>query len=65
MKQWGSVTGRPYGLVAYFAECLHRKGEALSSSPSQATYFLSINELPHGKTNNLHMRKQRRRSASQ
>ena len=24
-----------------------------------------INEPPHGKTNNLHMRKQRRRSASQ
>ena len=28
------------------------------------TAFHNINEPPHGKTNNLHMRKQRRRSAS-
>ena len=27
--------------------------------------FDKINEPPHGKTNNLHRRKQRRRSASQ
>ena len=26
--------------------------------------ILSLSEPPHGKTNNLHMRKQRRRSAS-
>ena len=32
--------------------------------PLKMEVDLLINEPPHGKTNNLHMRKQRRRSAS-
>ena len=39
IKQGENVKGRPYGSVAQFAEWLHGKGEALGSSPCQATIF--------------------------
>ena len=41
IKQGENVKGRPSGLVAQLAECLHSKREALGSSPSRATIFSS------------------------
>ena len=35
------VKGRPSGLVAQLAECLHGKREALGSSPGRAAIFSS------------------------
>ena len=39
IKQGENVKGRPSSSVAQLAECSHGKGEAMDSSPRQATTF--------------------------
>ena len=47
-----------------FVTNFHTAFKTISGSIPPTTDLI-VNEPPHGKTNNLHMRKQRRRSASQ
>ena len=56
--------------MAIFSDILFKKGSSISLSENRVknVFYERLEteyEPPHGKTNNLHRRKQRRRSASQ
>ena len=57
----GSNTGPQY-LGSNYKQAINSHNSVLSGVYAKTN--MHINEPPHGKTNNLHMRKQRRRSAS-
>ena len=48
----------------YLNILLRLEDELILTAKFVFVYLFSTNEPPHGKTNNLHRRKQRRRSAS-